>query len=86
MIKIENVRDLPAQIRGGYFTIGNFDGVHLGHAHLLRAAHAARPGAPLAVMTLEPHPREFFRPDDPPFLHFEVRRGMASADPTEFLP
>ena len=26
------------------------------------------------------------RPDDPSFLHFEVRRGMASADPTEFLP
>lgn len=26
------------------------------------------------------------RADDPSFLHFEVRRGMASADPTEFLP
>jgi murein DD-endopeptidase MepM/ murein hydrolase activator NlpD len=26
------------------------------------------------------------RTDDPSFLHFEVRRGMASADPTEFLP
>jgi riboflavin kinase/FMN adenylyltransferase len=41
--------------------------VHLGHALLLRAAHAARPDAPLAVLTFEPHPRELFRPDDPPF-------------------
>ena len=47
--------------------LGNFDGVHLGHAQLLRAAHAARPKVPLAVLTFEPHPREVFRPDDPPF-------------------
>src|SRR5580692_451580 len=60
-------RDLPADARGATVALGNFDGVHLGHVQLLRAAHAARPKAPLAVLTFEPHPREVFRPDDPPF-------------------
>ena len=60
-------RGLPNEARGAAVALGNFDGVHLGHAHVLRAAHAARPDAPLAVLTFEPHPREVFRPDDPPF-------------------
>ena len=60
-------KNLPAEARGATIALGNFDGVHLGHAHLLRAAHAARPDAPLAVLTFEPHPREYFRPEDPPF-------------------
>lgn len=60
-------RGLPEAARGATVALGNFDGVHLGHAHVLRTAHAARPDAPLAVLTFEPHPRELFRPDDPPF-------------------
>ena len=52
-------RNLPAGARGATIAVGNFDGVHLGHATALRAAHAARPDAPLAVLTFEPHPREF---------------------------
>ncbi|MBW4091766.1 MAG: bifunctional riboflavin kinase/FAD synthetase [Proteobacteria bacterium] len=60
-------RDLPAAARGATVALGNFDGVHRGHAALIRAAHRARPEAPLAVLTFEPHPREVFRPDDPPF-------------------
>jgi riboflavin kinase/FMN adenylyltransferase len=59
--------DLPAAARGGIVALGNFDGVHLGHAHLLRAARAARPDLPLSLLTFEPHPRELFRPEDPPF-------------------
>ncbi|MBC7780715.1 MAG: bifunctional riboflavin kinase/FAD synthetase [Proteobacteria bacterium] len=49
-------------------TIGNFDGVHRGHREMLRrlrAAASAR-GLPAAVMTFEPHPREFFAPDRAP--------------------
>lgn len=43
-------------------TIGNFDGVHLGHQALLARVRAAadKLGLEAAVMTFEPHPREFF--------------------------
>src|SRR6188508_2937242 len=49
--------------------IGNFDGVHRGHRAVIgtamQRAKAAR--RPAAVLTFEPHPRTFFRPDEPSF-------------------
>ena len=60
-------RSVPPRARGASVALGNFDGVHIGHAHVLSQAHQARPDAKLAVLTFEPHPRELFRPDDPPF-------------------
>lgn len=49
--------------------IGNFDAVHSGHSYLLSEARkiADEKGKKLAVLTIEPHPRRLFRPDDPPF-------------------
>ena len=49
-------------------TIGNFDGVHLGHqAMLTRLTEAAEDlGLPSAVLTFDPHPREFFAPGAAP--------------------
>lgn len=44
--------------------MGNFDGVHLGHQAVINLARGA---APLGVITFEPHPREVFVPDAPPF-------------------
>ena len=60
-------RAVPAEARGACVALGNFDGVHRGHRHLISSGHAARPDLQLAVLTFEPHPRELFRPDDPPF-------------------
>ncbi|PWJ14432.1 bifunctional riboflavin kinase/FAD synthetase [Jannaschia seohaensis] len=57
--------DIPTEARGASAAIGNFDGVHLGHQYVLD--HARRDGAPLAVVTFAPHPREVFAPDAPPF-------------------
>jgi riboflavin kinase / FMN adenylyltransferase len=71
---------LPADARGATVALGNFDGVHRGHADVIKAAHAARPKVPLAVLTFEPHPREHFRPDDPPFrLTLSAERADALA-------
>jgi riboflavin kinase/FMN adenylyltransferase len=60
---------LPAAMRGGAVAIGNFDGLHPGHLAVLAAARraAASSGAPLGVLTFEPHPRRLFRPDAPAF-------------------
>ena len=44
--------------------MGNFDGVHLGHQAVI---DLARGPAPLGIITFEPHPREVFAPDAPPF-------------------
>lgn len=77
---VHDWRDVPADARGATVALGNFDGVHLGHAAVIRGAHAARPDAPLAVLTFEPHPREVFRPDDPPFrLTLSAERADALA-------
>ena len=60
-------------------TIGNFDGVHLGHRAMLQtlrqAAHSR--GLPAAVMTFEPHPREFFAPDRAPARLTRLRDKLA---------
>lgn len=55
--------------RGASVAIGNFDGVHRGHQFVIDIARreAERLGAPLGVMTFEPHPREYFAPDAPDF-------------------
>jgi len=56
---------LPTDARGASVAMGNFDGVHLGHRSVIDVAR--RPDAPLGIVTFEPHPRQFFAPDAPPF-------------------
>ncbi len=65
----ENPEALPPPFRGGVVAVGTFDGVHPGHAQLIRAAieKARAAGHPAGVLTFEPHPKAVFRPDAPPF-------------------
>lgn len=59
-------------------TIGNFDGVHLGHQALLnqlKEAAQAR-GLPTAVVIFEPHPREFFTPQTAPARLSSLREKL----------
>ena len=68
-------------------TIGNFDGVHLGHQAMLArlTARAASVGALPTVLTFEPHPREIFTPDSAPTRltslreKLEILRGLGVA-------
>lgn len=66
---IRGWKDLPASDRGAAVAMGSFDGVHKGHQRVIAlAAQAARElGAPLGVITFDPHPRSYFRPDEPAF-------------------
>lgn len=59
-------------------TIGNFDGIHLGHQAMLEElAHASqRLALPSCVMTFEPHPREFFAPDQAPVRLTSLREKL----------
>ena len=62
--------DPPLAERGLVCAIGNFDGVHKGHQLVIEEAKnlANLAGLPLAVVTFSPHPRQYFRPSDAPFL------------------
>ncbi len=59
-------------------TIGNFDGVHLGHQALLNELRAvAQPrGLQTAVVIFEPHPREFFSPQQAPARLTSLREKL----------
>lgn len=59
-------------------TIGNFDGLHLGHQALLSllADRAGERGLPASVLTFEPHPREFFSPPDAPARLTSLREKL----------
>nr|WP_321254473.1 bifunctional riboflavin kinase/FAD synthetase [uncultured Ruegeria sp.] len=79
---IRDFQFVEPQDRGASVAIGNFDGVHIGHQSVIELARKAAPDAPLGVMTFEPHPREFFAPDSPPF---RLMRGNSRAHRLEKL-
>ena len=66
---IAGAAPVPDTLRGAVVAIGNFDGVHRGHQTLLDAARAEaeRRGCPWGVVSFEPHPRTWFKPDEPVF-------------------
>jgi riboflavin kinase/FMN adenylyltransferase len=86
---IRHLADVPREGRGAVLALGNFDGVHLGHQAVIRQAAeiAESHSAPLGVLTFEPHPRSFFRPQDPVFrlTPFRIKTLHLQALRVEFL-
>ncbi len=64
----EGSRSLTGAARGCVLTVGNFDGLHLGHRGLLSAVleRARALGEPAALYTFDPHPRAVLSPDSCP--------------------
>ncbi len=60
---------LPQNLKGSIYAIGNFDGLHFGHRSVIEKARkiSIDNNVSLGVLTFDPHPREFFRSDDPSF-------------------
>ncbi|QDU39286.1 Riboflavin kinase [Maioricimonas rarisocia] len=72
-----------ARYRGGYVSIGNFDGVHRGHQRMISSLvqHAHREGVPAVVLTFDPHPVTLLAPDrTPPRLSTLERKAALLAD------
>lgn len=60
--------DETSAARGGYLSIGNFDGVHRGHQSILQTlvTQSRRAGVPAVVLTFDPHPIQLLAPERAP--------------------
>ena len=67
---IENLDEITKPFKNGVITIGNFDGVHIGHQALFREVmtRAREIGGTSMAMTFEPHPLRFLKTRTPPPL------------------
>ena len=80
----EHWQGLDPAARGTSVAMGNFDGIHRGHASVIDLARGA---APLGIVTFEPHPRQYFAPDSPPFrlMNAEARANRLAKLGVEHL-
>jgi riboflavin kinase/FMN adenylyltransferase len=62
---IRDYQFVKSSDKGASVAVGNFDGVHLGHQHVIDIARSwgNKNQSPLGVLTFEPHPRSYFSPD-----------------------
>ena len=80
---IRKLAAFPAQLREGALAIGNFDGVHRGHATIVSQLKqlAAKQGGPSIVFTFDPHPVRLLRPEQaPPPLTWTNRKADLLAE------
>ena len=61
---IRDYQFVKSSDKGASVAVGNFDGVHLGHQHVIDIARlwGIKNKSPLGVLTFEPHPRSYFSP------------------------
>ncbi len=69
IVRLDASQPMPASLAGAVIALGNFDGFHRGHQHVVGAAvdWARAEGRPAIVATFDPHPVRFFAPDAAPF-------------------
>lgn len=69
-----SIGDAPLKDTSLTAVIGNFDGVHLGHQKLISTALslAKNDGTKVGVITFDPHPRRYFRQNEPGFLLSDI--------------
>ncbi len=69
ILRLDASQPMPESLRGAIIALGNFDGFHLGHQAVARAAldWARAEGRPAIIATFDPHPVRFFAPDAEPF-------------------
>lgn len=75
--------DVPADLGRTAVVIGNFDGVHLGHRHVIGRARelADRDGLLVVAVTFDPHPMAVLRPEHAPLTLTDIeRRGRLLAE------
>jgi len=75
---MEVFRHFESQKNPCIMTIGNYDGIHLGHQSLINQVIelSKDKGIQSAVMTFEPHPREFFQPNEAPSRIISLREKL----------
>ena len=76
---VRHLRRESGRIPQAVLTLGNFDGVHLGHQAIIRAAvaEARRRGGHAVVLTFHPHPTAVLAPARAPALVQSLRDRMA---------
>ncbi|MDN3682758.1 bifunctional riboflavin kinase/FAD synthetase [Vibrio tapetis subsp. quintayensis] len=79
---IRGIHNIQPRHKGCVLTIGNFDGVHLGHQQVLRQVSdkATQLGLPAVVMTFEPQPMEFFVGNKAPARLTRLRDKLTQLD------
>ena len=60
-------KKIPFSLNGLSIAMGNFDGLHLGHKSIIDLARKNCLSKKFGILTFEPHPREFFAPNEEPF-------------------
>jgi riboflavin kinase/FMN adenylyltransferase len=80
---LRSLTELTPDLRGGAVTVGNFDGVHRGHARIVErlVAEARSLSGPAVVFTFDPHPVRILRPErSPPPLTWTDRKAELLAE------
>lgn len=78
---LRDINNIPTNFPGCVATMGNFDGVHIGHQQLIRqvTSIAKQQGLPSLVILFEPQSNEFFSPQVPPRL-MRLREKVMALD------